>query len=89
MTEVEKHAAANVNKVLIGNKLDLSDSRKVTKEEGAALAKHYGMKFIETSARTSSNVHDAFKMMATEIQTRIAAKPTPGGKTFDTSAKGT
>jgi len=35
---VEKHAAPNVNKILIGNKCDLKSQRRVTEEEGKKLA---------------------------------------------------
>jgi GTPase SAR1 family protein len=81
LAEIEKHAAASVNKVLIGNKCDLVHERKVTKEEAAAFAKRQGMKYMETSAKTCANVQDAFKIMATEIQSRLSkgSTSTPSG----------
>ena len=81
LAEIEKHAASSVNKVLIGNKCDLTYERKVTKEEAAAFAKRQGMKYLETSAKTCANVHDAFKMMATEVQSRVSkvSTITPSG----------
>ena len=80
MAEIEKHAVANVNKVLVGNKIDLDRERKVSKEEGATLAKHLGMKFIETSAKSSANVGEAFKIMATDIQSRLNKTKAHSGK---------
>ena len=86
MAEVEKFAAPNVSKLLIGNKLDLAHDRKVTTEQGAALAKQYGIKFLETSAKNSTNVHQAFKTMTGEMHTRIMKKTTP--KPMSTPAGG-
>lgn len=34
MDEVDKHAKESVNKILVGNKCDLVEERKVTFEEG-------------------------------------------------------
>ena len=83
MGEIDKFAAAGVSKLLIGNKLDMASERKVSTEEGAALAKRYNIKFLETSAKSSTNVLDAFKTMTAEMHNRVAkkttsAKPTPG-----------
>lgn len=78
MGEVDKFAAPNVNRLLIGNKIDLAGERKVKTEEGAALAKKYGIKFLETSAKAATNVVDAFKEMTKEMHSRIIKKPTPG-----------
>ena len=41
MQEIEKFANGEVCKVLVGNKCDLEDKRKVSKEEGEELARHY------------------------------------------------
>ena len=41
--------------ILIGNKSDLNDNRKVTKEEGMKFAKKNGMVFFETSAKKGDN----------------------------------
>ena len=56
MAEVEKHAAANISRVLVGNKSDLEEKRDVTTEQGQELAEHYGVRFLETSAKVSNNV---------------------------------
>jgi Ras-related protein Rab-1A len=74
MGEIDKFAAAGVSKLLIGNKLDMAADRKVSTEEGAALAKKYNIKFLETSAKSSTNVLDAFKTMTEEMHARISKK---------------
>lgn len=50
--QIEVHANSNVEKILIGNKADLTDKKVIESEQGMALAKEFGMTFFETSART-------------------------------------
>jgi GTPase SAR1 family protein len=37
MAEVDKYAAESVNRILVGNKVDLEDSREVTFDEGKVI----------------------------------------------------
>jgi Ras-related protein Rab-1A len=67
LIEIEKNANKNVYKLLIGNKSDLEDKRKVTYQEGKDFATSNGMQFIETSAKTDSKVKDAFELLTQEI----------------------
>ncbi|AEO70897.1 fe0a5014-a96a-4f63-a299-f11d86908bde [Thermothielavioides terrestris] len=46
--------------VVVGNKLDLASERKVSVEEGRMLAEEFKCKFLETSAKTNTNVEQAF-----------------------------
>eukprot|EP00301_Raphidiophrys_heterophryoidea_P015478 c24145_g1_i1.p1 GENE.c24145_g1_i1~~c24145_g1_i1.p1 ORF type:complete len:195 (+),score=48.63 c24145_g1_i1:200-784(+) len=46
--------------VLVGNKSDMLIERKVTIHEGRELAKSLGCGFIECSAKTRTNIDDAF-----------------------------
>ena len=57
-----------MNKLLVGNKCDLDDKRVVSYEEGAELAKHYDIPFLETSAKNSVNVEKTFETMTMEIK---------------------
>jgi len=67
LIEIEKNANKNVYKLLIGNKSDLEEKRKVTYQEGKDFATSNGMQFIETSAKTDSKVKDAFELLTQEI----------------------
>ena len=53
--------AEEVPILIVGNKKDLEENRQVKTREGAALAKKYGVDFIETSAKTGENIEEAFK----------------------------
>ena len=64
MHEIDRFANDNVCKVLVGNKCDLEDKRKVSKEEGEELAKSYGIPYLETSAKSNICVEDSFSTMA-------------------------
>ena len=67
LIEIEKNASKNVYKLLIGNKCDLEDKRKVSFQEGKDFATSNGMQFIETSAKTDTKVKDAFEILTQEI----------------------
>ena len=65
--EVQKHAGPNIVKILIGNKCDLEEDRKVTTKQGQELADKLGIKFLETSAKKKINVEEAFVTLSKEI----------------------
>ncbi|XP_040885728.1 ras-related protein Rab-19-like [Toxotes jaculatrix] len=69
--EVELYGAANVVLVLIGNKCDLEQERQVQFVEACNLAKEKGiLAALETSAKESQNVEEAFMMTARELLLR-------------------
>eukprot|EP00127_Corallochytrium_limacisporum_P001190 Clim_evm25s44 gene=Clim_evmTU25s44 len=55
--------------VIIGNKCDLEEDREVSTEEGAELKEKLGVDaFMETSAKTSKNIEEAFITIARAIR---------------------
>merc|ERR1712137_484860 len=92
---IEQHATESVNKMLIGNKCDMVDKKVIETERGQALADEYNIKFMETSAKNSINVDQAFINLAQDIKKRLidsdngGAGPAPGkgDVTFDSGKK--
>ncbi|KAI0900177.1 ras-domain-containing protein [Annulohypoxylon nitens] len=54
--------------VVVGNKCDLESEREVPRQDGEALAKQFGCPFVETSAKTRTNVDKAFFDLVREIR---------------------
>jgi len=65
--------------VLVGNKSDLHAERAVSKLEAEEFAKSHGIPFLETSARTRTNIDDAFFQLVREIR-NSQIKPAKLGK---------
>ncbi|KAG8457653.1 hypothetical protein KFE25_002317 [Diacronema lutheri] len=80
VANIEANAPQTVNKVLIGNKSDLSAERQLSAAQGQQLAEEYGMKFFECSARTRHNVDAAFVTLARDVVARLGAGGGGGGK---------
>ena len=53
--------------ILIGNKCDLDEERKVSFEEGKKKADSYQIDFYETSAKNNINVENVFKYLTDKI----------------------
>eukprot|EP00766_Chilomastix_caulleryi_P001365 gnl/Chilomastix_caulleri/2338.p1 GENE.gnl/Chilomastix_caulleri/2338~~gnl/Chilomastix_caulleri/2338.p1 ORF type:complete len:146 (+),score=46.83 gnl/Chilomastix_caulleri/2338:59-496(+) len=63
LTEIVANTdGANVVKILVGNKSDLSSA--VSEEEALEYAKATGMDLVRTSAKTGSNVDELFTLLA-------------------------
>lgn len=76
LKEIEHYANENVNKLLVGNKCDLTANKVVSYETAKAFADEIGIPFLETSAKDSTNVEQAFMTMTGEIKNRMASQPT-------------
>jgi len=74
--EIDRYASENVNKLLVGNKSDLTTKRQVDTDAAKEFASQVNIPFLETSAKNATNVEDAFMTMAGEIKKRMAATPT-------------
>ncbi|XP_061098485.1 ras-related protein Rab-8A-like isoform X2 [Conger conger] len=71
---IEEHASADVEKMILGNKCDVNDKRQVSKDRGEELALEYGIKFMETSAKANINVENAFLLLARDIKAKMDKK---------------
>ena len=56
--------------ILVGNKCDLEDERKVQKEEGEKIAKEYNIKFYEASNKDGINVEKSSRELINVILSR-------------------
>lgn len=92
MRQIDQNAAENVNRILIGNKCDMDEQRKVTYDAGKSLADEFKIKFFETSAKLNTNVDKAFLSIASDIVERLKENPehygSEGGVTLDKSNRG-
>ncbi|CAJ0639596.1 6092_t:CDS:10, partial [Entrophospora sp. SA101] len=70
-SNIEQHSSEGVNKILIGNKCDWAEKREIKKEQGQELADELGIDFLETSAKSSINVEEAFFTLARAIKKRL------------------
>ena len=53
--------------IVVGNKCDLNDKRKVETKEGEASAKNWNVSFLEVSALEKINVKETFLVVAKEL----------------------
>ena len=78
-------------RILIGNKTDLEDERKVPQEEGIALALSHNYKFKETSCMKNENVADSFEALIelwnVEYQKKLASKTSRNSGDFTKKEK--
>ncbi|PWN28062.1 ras-domain-containing protein [Jaminaea rosea] len=69
--------------IVVANKCDLEYERQVGSHEGRELAKHFGCRFIETSAKQRINVDEAFSNLVREIRRfnkeQAVGRPGAGG----------
>jgi len=54
--------------ILVGNKSDLAQDRQVAQNEAQQTAEQFGIPWMETSAKTRTNVEDAFYTLVREIR---------------------
>lgn len=67
LSEVNKYANENTVKVLVGNKSDKTNDRLITTDEGKQKAEALGLSFIETSAKDSTHIEEAFTLIARQL----------------------
>lgn len=77
LSEVDRYANESTVKLLVGNKADLVEEKQVPEDTAQGFSEKLGIPFLETSAKTATNVDAAFLTMAKElIKTKEANNPT-------------
>jgi len=71
LQEIERYAQEHVNRLLVGNKCDLTAKKAVDYNTAKEFADSENIPFLEASAKQSTNVEKAFLMMAQDIQKRL------------------
>ena len=71
MNEVTKKGKTDMQFLLVGNKKDLINDRKVTGQKGIDKAKELNMNLFEASALEKTNVNEAFNYLVKEIYLNI------------------
>ena len=87
LQEIERYACEGVNKLLVGNKADLTSSKAVDFDAAKQLADELGIPFLETSAKDATNVEQAFLTMAKQIKDRMGVSAMQNGSAGKSSLK--
>ncbi|KAK9692769.1 ras GTPase [Basidiobolus ranarum] len=81
LQEIDRYASEGVNKLLVGNKSDLTTKKVVEYESAKEFSDQISIPFLETSAKDSTNVEQAFLTMAKQIKDRMGTNTvTPSTK---------
>ena len=67
MESIYEHADTNICKLMVGNKIDLEDERKISKKEAEELAAQYQMKYFEASAKQNIGITLFFETLMTQV----------------------
>jgi len=79
--EADRYGSPKMQRILVGNKADLTSRRVIPCEMAEELAKSMGIQYIETSAKTAANVSKTFELLAEKVTANyqelhgIGAKP--------------
>ena len=65
--ELREKSDKDVYIILVGNKIDLEEKRKISKEEGKKLADKLKIGFFEVSAKNGTGIEDLFKNLIDHV----------------------
>ena len=80
LDSIKAEIEGGTESLLIGNKIDLVSERVVSQKEGEDIAKRKNIPFIETSAKESLNVKDAFLKVINSLYQRDLNKKNKGNE---------
>ncbi|KAL3537081.1 hypothetical protein ACH5RR_000447, partial [Cinchona calisaya] len=75
LNDIDRYASEDVNKILVGNKSDLTDRKVVSYETAKVFADEMGIPFLGTSAKNATNVEQAFMAMTAAKKNKMASQP--------------
>ncbi|XP_033736393.1 ras-related protein Rab-1A-like [Pecten maximus] len=69
--EVDKYSTYDSPMILVGNKSDMTPQRVVTYTMGKEYGERLGITFMETSAKSSTNVEALFMSLTSEVKSKV------------------
>lgn len=70
MDQIKNNSGDNVIKILVGNKIDMKDKRKIPYSVGEQFAKENNIKFFETSSKEYLNIQEIFFTLTDDVMTK-------------------
>jgi len=71
LSDVDKATDKSVFKILVGNKADMIDTRKVSQSQAEAYSQAMGIPYIETSAKEGTNIQATFEQLAVGMMKNV------------------
>ena len=88
VNNISSNAPTSVKQILIGNKCDMEENKRVIESSrGKMLAEELDMPFLETSAKTDTNVDAAFEAITELIMDGMAEREEGSGLRRETERK--
>ena len=72
---------AKISKIILGNKADMENERKINAEHRKITSQEFGIPCIETSAKTGNGVQDAFITLVKDILRKVDPEALPSSET--------
>ena len=87
--QIKEEANERIIIYLVGNKIDCTNNRVISNEEGKKLADEFGLKYFETSAKNNENVESTFLELIKEVDSKYGNSDNENyGTTISTNKKG-
>ena len=71
LEELRENGNFEMSLMLVGNKSDMVEERKVSYEDAMSFAQENNLLYLETSAKTGSHVSEAFERLAMAIYDKV------------------
>lgn len=66
--DIKNYLRSDVPGIIVGNKSDMIEQRKVNREESLDLANQLNLEYVETSALTGKNIDEAFYKLGSKLR---------------------